>query len=208
MASHGTSGLSSAAAAVLASPGSVRLKVGVGAVIVLVLVGLAAAVLVSALGPRGAAVAIDGEVAASEVPASTLYVHVLGAVVSPGLFELHEGARAVDAIAAAGGFTAEADRGAVNLARFVDDGEQIAVPVLGAEGEAAVHTGVSGDGRVNINSASAAELETLPRVGPAMSARIIAWRETNGRFSSVDDLLAVTGVGEKTLEGFRDLVTV
>jgi competence protein ComEA len=65
-----------------------------------------------------------------------------------------------------------------------------------------------GNGLVNINTADATELETLPRVGPATSARIIEWREANGRFATVDDLLAVTGIGEKTLEGFRDLITV
>jgi len=132
-----------------------------------------------------------------------IYVHVLGAVASPGLYELPEGSRAVDAIASAGGFARKADEAAVNLARFVTDGEQIIVPVIGAT---TASTG-PGSGLININSADATALETLPRIGPAMSARIIAWREANGRFTSVDDLKKVTGIGEATFAGLKDLVT-
>ncbi|MCW4384605.1 ComEA family DNA-binding protein [Salinibacterium sp. SYSU T00001] len=200
--------MSSAAAALLATPEKVRLRIGIGAAIVLVLVGLAVAVLVTALGPRGEELTIEPDAAASAAPTATIYVHVHGAVAAPGLFELPQGSRVVDAIAAAGGFTAEADRAAVNLARFVEDGEQLGVPVAGAAGEATGTPGVAADGRVNLNTADAAALETLPRVGPAMSARIIEWREANGRFTAIEDLLAVTGIGEKTLEGLRELVTV
>ena len=64
------------------------------------------------------------------------------------------------------------------------------------------------EGSVNINTADAATLETLPRIGPAMSARIIAWRESNGRFTTIDDLMSVTGIGDKTFDGLKDLVTV
>ena len=66
---------------------------------------------------------------------------------------------------------------------------------------------VAGSGKINLNLADAATLDTLPRIGPAMAQRIIDWREANGRFTSVDDLLAVTGIGQKTLDGLRDLVT-
>ncbi|WP_372508448.1 helix-hairpin-helix domain-containing protein [Salinibacterium sedimenticola] len=208
MASQRSSEMSSAAAALLATPEKVRLRIGIGAAIVLVLVGLAVAVLVTALGPRGEELTIEPDAAASAAPTATIYVHVHGAVAAPGLFELPQGSRVVDAIAAAGGFTAEADRAAVNLARFVEDGEQLGVPVAGAAGEATGTPGVAADGRVNLNTADAAALETLPRVGPAMSARIIEWREANGRFTAIEDLLAVTGIGEKTLEGLRELVTV
>lgn len=209
MASPGTSPLSAAADAILAPPGPARLRFGIGAAVVLLLVGLGVAVLVSALGPRGQSTTV-GASAAPTSPDSgvSIYVHLLGAVNTPGLYELPDGARAVDAVAAAGGFTADADRAAVNLARFVSDGEQIAVPIIGAAQEPVGATGASADGLVNINLADAAALETLPRVGPALAARIIEWRDANGRFSSVDDLLAVTGIGEKTLDGMRDLVTV
>ena len=79
-----------------------------------------------------------------------------------------------------------------------------------AVGEAAPASGTgvgTGTGKINLNLADAATLDTLPRIGPAMAQRIIDWREANGRFSSVDDLLAVTGIGQKTLDGLRDLVT-
>lgn len=208
MGSERLAKLSAAAEEALATQGPARLRVGLGAAVVLVLLGLGIAVLVAALGPGGRSSTLEPVAEASVAPASAvIYVHVLGAVASPGLFELKEGARVVDAIAAAGGFTAEAEQGGVNLARFVIDGEQVAVPVLGAA-PAEAEGGVGSDGRVNINTATAAELETLPRVGPAMAARILEWRESNGRFSSVEDLLAVTGIGEKTLAGMRDLITV
>lgn len=186
-----------------------RLRVKVSAAVVLVLVGLGCAVLVSALGDHGS----TGEVArpspaASGVPiaGSTIFVHILGAVERPGLYELREGDRAIDAVAAAGGFTDAADQAQLNLARFVVDGEQIVVPVMGETPAGA--PAVTAQGKVNINTADEAALDTLPRVGPAMAARIIAWREANGRFTAIEDLMNVTGIGDKTFEGLKDLVTV
>lgn len=139
-------------------------------------------------------------------PAGVLYVHVSGAVARPGLFVLAADARVVDAIAAAGGFAEGAARDAVNLARPLGDGEQIEVPVIGAPDSAAAAPAT--DGRVNLNTADAGALDTLPRIGPAMAQRIIEWRDDNGRFTSIEDLLAVPGIGDKMLESLRDLVTV
>lgn len=141
-------------------------------------------------------------------PAGELYVHVLGAVEAPGLYVLDLGARLVDAVAAAGGTTDTADLAAVNLARVLDDGEQIVVPIVGAAADAPGSAAPPADGRIDLNSADQAALETLPRIGPALAERIIAWRDENGRFQSVDDLLAVPGIGEKMLEGMRDGVRV
>jgi competence protein ComEA len=132
-----------------------------------------------------------------------LYVHVLGAVAHPGIYVLDLDARLVDALAAAGGATDDADLAAVNLARLLEDGEQILVPTAGAAGDAPGAT-LPGDDRVDLNTADQAALETLPRIGPALAERIIAWRDENGRFGSVDDLLAVPGIGEKLLAGLRD----
>lgn len=178
---------------------------GVGAVVVLVLVGLGCAVLVSALVPKGGGTELarpePSASAAAEGP--VMLVHVLGEVVDPGLYELSEGDRVVDAVAAAGGFTEAAEQGGVNLARPLTDGEQLVVPAVGQ----APAPGVVSDGRVNLNTADQATIETLPRVGPALAARIIAWRDANGGFASVDDLLNVTGIGQKTFDGLRDLVT-
>lgn len=184
-----------------------RWRVRVGAAVVLVLVAIGCAVLVTALSDRGdAQVVSKGEPTASaDFAASTIVVHVLGAVAFAGVYELPQGARAIDAIAAAGGFADDADRAHLNLARFLADGEQLVVPV---EGEALAQGGAATDGRVNLNTADRSALEALPRVGPALADRIIAWREANGPFTSVDDLLAVSGIGDKTLAGFRDLVTI
>ena len=190
-----------------------RLRIAVGGAIVLLVVGLGCAVLFSSLSSAGSTSVVTpgespGESPSSEpVVTSAIYVHVLGAVEHAGLYALHEGDRAVDAVAAAGGFAPDADQAGLNLARFVTDGEQILVPVMGAAPPATAG-GAAVPGKVNINTADAATLETLPRVGPAMSARIIAWRETNGRFAAIEDLMSVSGIGDKTFEALRDLVTV
>ncbi len=190
-----------------------------GAVVVLVLVALGCAVLVAALGDYGSTASVarsepgapagassGASTAASEsIVGAVVFVHILGAVERPGLYSLREGDRAVDAVAAAGGFTDAADRAQLNLARFVVDGEQIYVPAVG---ETPAGTPGAAQGKVNLNTADAAALETLPRVGPALAARIINWREANGRFSTVEDLLSVTGIGQKTFDGLKDLVTV
>lgn len=181
-----------------------------GAVIVLVLAALAVAVLVSAFGSHGASTPAAG-VRSSTAPApveATIYVHLLGAVASPGLYGLPENSRVIDAVAAAGGFADQADQGAVNLARFLSDGEQLFFPALGESPAAATGSPGIVAGKVNINTADAATLETLPRVGPAMAERIIAWRETNGRFSAVEELKSVTGIGDKTFSALSELVTV
>jgi competence protein ComEA len=208
-------------------------RVGVGAAIVLVLIAIASAVLVAIVAPRGetAIVAPSSTAEFATAPpteaASSVFVHVLGAVGHPGLYELSDGDRAVDAVAAAGGFAEDADEAFVNLARIVTDGEQLYIPkkgearVVGGEGQGAPAAGGSSGGgpggssvggtaggAVNINTADATQLETLPGIGPAMAERIISWREDNGAFTSVDDLLSVAGIGQKTLESLRDLVTV
>ena len=186
-----------------------RLRVRLGAVVVLALVGLGCAVLVAALGDHGSVsdVARPGPTASTAPTAGgQIFVHVLGAVEHPGLYQLREGDRAVDAVAAAGGFTEGADQAQLNLARFLVDGEQISVPVIGEVPVAAPGTAVGG--KVNINTADGPTLETLPRVGPSMAERIIAWRESNGNFTAIEDLMSVTGIGDKTFEGLKDLVTV
>jgi competence protein ComEA len=187
-----------------------RARLGLGAAIVVLLLALTVTVMIGILRASGASVdtvsIADRPVADAEAPAS-VFVHVSGAVAAPGLYVLADGARVVDAVAAAGGFAEGADEAAVNLARPVGDGEQLHVPAEGDGADAGAPAGV-GDGRVNLNTADASQLDTLPRIGPAMAERIIGWRETNGRFTSVEDLLAVPGIGDKMLETLRDLVTV
>jgi len=146
-------------------------------------------------------------------------VHVVGAVNNPGVYALKHDARVLDAIDAAGGATAEAALVGVNLARIVTDGEQLRIPTsdevesmeLGVNGSANQIPGATGGQApfmVNINRATAAELETLPGIGPALAARIVDWRTANGSFKSVDDLDAVSGIGSKMLERIRALVSI
>src|ERR1041384_5481168 len=104
-----------------------------------------------------------------DVAGSVIYVHILGQVQAPRLYELRDGDRGVDVVAAAGGFTEQADPAAINLARFVTDGEQIIVPALGETPAA----GAPSDGKIDLNTADSATLETLPRIGPAMAQRIL-----------------------------------
>lgn len=195
------------------APEHARRRLGVGAAVVVVVLALAVTVGIGIL--RGGAAptqeipTISDEPAAATEYADAVYVHVAGAVATPGLYRLFDGARVVDAVAAAGGFAEGADRSAVNLARAVSDGEQILVAVMG-EAPAAVASapGAAGDGRVNLNTADVAALDTLPRIGPALAQRIIDWRDENGGFTSIEDLLAVPGIGDKMLEALSDLVTV
>jgi competence protein ComEA len=193
-------------------PRRARLRVGAGAALLLALSGVGVAVLITAMTPHGAVDIVPGSTPSSTAgpdagAGSVIYVHILGQVQHPGLYALRDGDRAVDIVAAAGGFTADADPAALNLARFLSDGEQIIVPAVG-ETPPAGTGGVSSDGTVNLNTADAAALETLPRIGPAMAQRILDWREKNGRFAAVEDLLDVPGIGDATFEGLRDLVTV
>ncbi|MDH6181165.1 competence protein ComEA [Microbacteriaceae bacterium SG_E_30_P1] len=184
-----------------------RFRVGVGAVVVLVLVGLGCAILLSTLLPRSSTSSTIAPAPTGQYDETTgvaILVHVLGAVSTPGLYELREGDRVVDAVTLAGGFTADADQGGVNLARPVSDGEQLVVPRVGEVAADAP----AGDGKVNLNTADAAALDTLPRVGPAMAERIIAWRDANGGFRAIEDLLNVSGIGDATFAGMKDLVSV
>lgn len=136
-----------------------------------------------------------------------VFVHVLGEVQQPGVIELEEGDRVQQAIEAAGGVTDNASLNGVNLARTVIDGEQILVPAEGETLEVPGAASAHGPGLINLNHADASSLETLPRVGPALAARIIEWRETNGGFRGVDDLLNVSGIGPKVFAELQDLVT-
>jgi competence protein ComEA len=148
---------------------------------------------------------VSADETVNEVSQQFLYVHVVGEVQSPGMYQLPIGARLVDAVFAAGGLTEEADNASVNLARELTDGEQIIVFSTSQEGQAA---GTTASGLVSLNRAGDKELEELPGIGPALAGRIVAWREANGGFKSVQDLLKVSGIGENLLAGVIDLVTL
>lgn len=137
---------------------------------------------------------------------SPITVYVAGWVSRPGLVELSEGARLADAIAAAGGLLPGAEVAAVNLAAPLMDGEQVTVP--GPAGDSVETRVPEGDLRIDLNRATAAELDELPGIGPVIAERIVAYRADNGPFGAVEDLLDVPGIGEAKLADLRDLVVV
>jgi competence protein ComEA len=147
----------------------------------------------------------------STVASGPVSVHVAGAVARAGVYELEPGSRVHAAIAAAGGATSDADADALNLAAEVVDGSRVYVPVVGEE-LPPIAEPVGGDepagppAAVDVNRATAAELDVLPGVGPATAAAIVTERERNGPFVSVDDLERVPGIGPAKLDALRELV--
>jgi len=141
--------------------------------------------------------------------AAPLIVDVAGAVRRPGVYEFREGERVIDAIKAAGGATGKAALESLNLAAPLTDGAQILVPK-----QAPVAAGPSGStspgptALINVNTATAAELDALPGVGEVIAQRIVDYRTANGPFATVEDLVDVSGIGPSTMDDIRDLVTV
>jgi competence protein ComEA len=160
------------------------------------------------------AVVAGPSVSATPSPA-VIVVNVAGWVVHPGVFEFREGDRVIDALEAAGGAKKGAALDALNLAALLTDAQQVLVPKL-APGGGVVVTAPGGStssvggttALININSATEADLETLPSVGPVLAQRIVDYRTANGPFATVDDIDAVSGIGPATLEDLRDLITV
>jgi len=186
---------------------------------------VAAASAPCAAAPVGAPTTPSDPTAATPSPsaATEVVVHVVGQVRAPGLVRLPAGARVADAVDAAGGLTGEADTARTNLARLVVDGEQLVVPRPGEEVVAASPAPAAGGagpagaasagaptaaGPVSLASATLAELDALPGLGPVLAQRILDWREEHGGFSSVEELGEVAGIGDTLLERLRPLVGV
>lgn len=159
----------------------------------------------------------------SSAVASSIQVHVAGAVAYPGVYVLREGDRVHDAVEAAGGLAEDADSDKVNLARVVSDGEQVYIPHMGETVTDASSSGTSSSGastssvsgttsgttaKVNINTATLEELETLPGVGEATAQAIIQERTDNGPFVSTEDIQRVSGIGEKKYAKLKDYICV
>jgi competence protein ComEA len=214
----------SPAAVVATTPSRTLTWPAIGVAVVAVAAAVAALLVTSQAAPSvGVEGAIDlpgdaGAALVSVEPATELVVDVGGAVQRPGLYRLPAGSRVADAIEAAGGYGAGVDAAAVdarlNLAAPLSDGEQVRVPVRGEATPVPAGAG-SGDGTgdsgaaagpIDVNTASAEALDTLPGVGPATAAKIIAAREEQP-FASIDDLLARKVVGPATLEKLRPLIT-
>lgn len=153
---------------------------------------------------------------APEVPKMTL-VHVAGAVRTPGVYRVGGDSRVIQAVRIAGGPTRDADLSRLNLAAPVVDGQQVVIPFRprpgagggggGASGAGTSGAGSGATGPVSLSSATAADLEALDGVGPALAARIIAWRDSHGGFSSVDALDEVPGIGPARMEALRPHLT-
>lgn len=153
-------------------------------------------------------VAVEVDVEAS-VP---LVIHVSGAVNSPGVVQVPDGARVHDVLTAAGGPRPDAHLDALNLARHVADGELIQVPAVAAVGTEGSPSPADGarrpDGTLDLNRASASELEELPGIGPVLARRIVEHREANGPFVEKGQLREVPGIGERTFQSIADHVSV
>ena len=162
-----------------------------------ILVGLlATGIILLASRPRGEPVTL--------LPSSTpgqLTIYVSGAVASSGVYTLADGSRVQDAIQAAGGLVPGAEAERINLAALLKDGQQIAVPGI-------VSSSHVNAGRVNINTASVSEFETLPGIGPTMAQAIVDYRIQYGPFLGIQDILNVPGIGQATFERIKDYLTV
>jgi competence protein ComEA len=137
-----------------------------------------------------------------------IVVQVVGRVVSPGVYTLQLGARVMDAVFAAGGFTKGADQASINLARPLNDGEQILVASLGNESAGSSASASTSSKLVNLNRADASALDSLPGIGPTLAQRIMDYRQANGGFRSVNDLGKVAGIGPSLLAKLQNLVTL
>jgi competence protein ComEA len=163
--------------------------------------------------PGGRPVTLDAP--STEAP---LEVHVVGAVLRPGVYVLLEGSRVQDAISAAGGFSVAADLNALNLAAKLEDGQQLDVPYLSGAASTAVPTtsfrvlpagatATPSDELININTASTEELETLPGIGPTIAQNIATYRSAHGPFAHIEDIMNVAGIGPATFDNIKDLIT-
>lgn len=159
-----------------------------------------------------------------ETEEEKIVIHVTGSVKKPGIVRLKEGSRIEDAIDAAGGLTENADITKVNLAYILEDGTKIKIPCVTDENieEEEILSQDSGENvvekentslnskekNVNINKASVSELQSLPGIGASLAERIVEYRKQNGRFSSIEDIKNVNGIGDSKFENIRDLIVV
>jgi competence protein ComEA len=181
---------------------------------VLVLLVIAGLILVQALRPRPQPLILSTATpwpspAATATP-HPLRVYVSGAVLHPDVYTLPPDSIVKDAIVVAGGATTDADLDRINLALPVVDGQHVYVPRLGEQDlPLPSRSGSSvSDGKININTAAAEELESLPGIGPSLAQRIVEYRQAHGPFARVEDLTQVSGIGPGILEKIRDLITI
>ena len=157
------------------------------------------------------AIALDQGTTEKAVAPRSIVVYVTGEVKKPGLVTLTEGQRVADAVNAVGGVIETADIDRINMAALLEDGMQVRVPErIGGDVERPKNalTGKNAEGQINLNTASEKELQELPGIGPAMSTRIIEYRETNGAFQNIEDIKKVRGIGNAKFEKLKEKVTI
>ena len=175
---------------------------------VLAVVAFGTYVFSSSLGEEDSVTITKGSPRSEEpkdIKTPKIYVHVAGSVKSPGIYQLDSGTRVYDAVLAAGGFTSKANQASVNMARALNDGEQLLIS--SGSGPQAFDNSMTST-LISLNQASASQLEDLPGVGPALAGRMIDWRTANGGFKAKEDLLNVAGIGDKLFASVKDLVTL
>lgn len=178
-----------------------NLRFGSVVVVVALMLAVGAGMWFGSRSTTSAVLGATGGVSYTTVP-TVIVVHVSGAVNRPGLVTVPSSARVADVIAGAGGAATGADLGGLNLASSVRDGDQVVVPPVGAERP----PGSATDRGIDLNRATAAELENLPGVGPVLAGRIVAYRDLHGPFAAVEDLMDVGGIGEAKLAALRDSI--
>lgn len=136
-----------------------------------------------------------------------IMVHVSGEVYGPGLVTLSNGDRVIDAVNLCGGLKNQADLDRINLAKRVQDEEKIYIPRIGEESTTIVDSSNTSESKFNINSCSKSDLESLPGIGPATADKILEYRENNS-FKQIEDIMNVSGIGEKKFEGIKELIIV
>lgn len=189
--------------------------IGLLGCIVLFVAGCGTADEAIVLIPPGESVAEFSELEAAEQAAETrvaepqtVYVYVCGAVWTPGVVEVPEGSRAAEALELAGGMTTEADPFYVNLAEIVTDGQKLYFPTASEAEELEAAGKAAEEGLVNINTASAEELCTLPGIGASRAADIVRYREKNGAFQTKEDIMKVSGIKQNAYDKLYDRITV
>ena len=165
---------------------------------------------------------------ADQDTSSVIFVYVCGEVESPGVYELSEGSRVIDAVSAAGGVLETADDSYINLAAPLEDGIKLRIPskedTCSDKSEINISSNTSiisrgldessstsdngNNGLVNINTASLEQLKTLPGIGEGIAGKIIKYREENGRFSAIEDIMKVSGIKDKLFQKIKDQITV
>ncbi len=193
---------------------SLRVKATVGGAVILGLVVIVIAIATSAL-PKTMQTDLPRDLTAPSASNNpefvsssfSVMVHVVGEVNAPGMYELEADSRVIDAVMAAGGLTSNAAECAVNLARTVNDGEQLTIPALSQGCSPSQGGSVSGS-PLSLNTATAEQFDSLPGIGPTLADRIIQYRDAQGGFASVNQLNEVSGIGDKLFAGLKDLVSL